>query len=298
MTLDKLLSDLAVRVEPFALCMVNKSWRLRLPGPPGVMLHFILKGSGVIDANRNLYPIEPHYLAVVPRGVVHALQPGGEVESEHRIDASPQGKPVHRIVAGPSEEHDLIVACGVVSVRYGQSLGLFDHLREVLVVDLSGTPQVSTAFQGILAEQTQPGPASEAMTAALMTECLVCMFRELTRNRDSSLPWLIALEDERLGRAIDRVLENPGADHTVELLAETAAMSRSAFAERFNTAFGLTPMGLVHHIRMQRACQLLRESRCSIDEVADRVGFSSRSHFSRAFKKHSGIPPAVYRGRQ
>lgn len=115
-----------------------------------------------------------------------------------------------------------------------------------------------------LTEQSQPGPASEAMTAALMTECLVCMFRQLTTNRDSSLRWLMALEDEQLGRAIDRILENPGANYTVELLAETAAMSRSAFAERLNTAFGVTPMGLVYHIRMQRACQLLRESRRSI----------------------------------
>lgn len=296
MLLDKLLSNLAVHVEPFALCMVSKNWRLSLPGPPGVMLHFVLKGSGAIsDTNRDLHPIGPNYLAIVPRGIAHTLQPRGEVQSECRIDGPPPGTPVHRIVAGQSQEHDLILACGVVSVRYGQSLGLFDHLRQVLTVDLSGTPQVSMAFQRILTEQTEPDSASETMTAALMTECLVCMFRQLTGNGEGSLPWLMALEDQRLSRAIDRVLEDPGADYTLELLAETAAMSRSAFAERFHAAFGRTPMSFVHHIRMQHACQLLRDARLSIDDITTRVGFASRSHFSRSFKKHSGLSPAAYR---
>jgi len=74
-----------------------------------------------------------------------------------------------------------------------------------------------------------------------------------------------------------------------------AAMSRSAFSERFTAAFGLPPMSLVHHIRMQRAARLLRQGGQSIDEVAGRVGFSSRSHFSRAFKAHTGHSPAAFR---
>jgi AraC family transcriptional activator of mtrCDE len=74
-----------------------------------------------------------------------------------------------------------------------------------------------------------------------------------------------------------------------------AAMSRSTFAERFTEAFGRTPMTLVHHARMQRATHLLRLGRLSIDEVANRVGFSSRSHFSHSFKTHTGFTPAAYR---
>jgi AraC-like DNA-binding protein len=33
----------------------------------------------------------------------------------------------------------------------------------------------------------------------------------------------------------------------------------------------------------------------SIEEVADRIGFSSRSHFSQAFKDHHGVSPATFR---
>jgi AraC family transcriptional regulator, activator of mtrCDE len=294
MLLDKLLSHLAVHVEPFALCMLGLGWRLWLPGPPETMLHFVLKGDGAVrgtgDEGHRLGSLS---LVIVPAGVRHALEAGDRVESELRIDAPPAGQPVHRIVAGSPENPYLVIACGVVSVRYGQALGLFDHLREMLTVDLSSAPQVGNSFQSILEEQSRPGPGGEAMTAALMTECLVHVFRRLTSR--GPLPWLTALEDKRLGRAVDAILDNPGADHTVESLAGAAAMSRSAFSERFSEAFGRSPMTLLHHVRMQRAAHLLNEGALSIDEVARRVGFSSRSYFSNAFKKHHGESPVAFR---
>jgi len=198
--------------------------------------------------------------------------------------------------AGAPETAELVVACGLVSVRYGSSVGLFDHLRQVLAVDLSGHPGVAAAFRGILAEQSQAGPGSAVMTAALMTECMVQLFRSLATGSDQSLPWVTALEDPRLGRVIDRMLDKPEAIHTVESLAETASMSRSAFAEHFTAAFGRSPMSLLQHIRMQQAAHLLRQdARLSIDDVAARVGYSSRSHFSEAFRKHHGTAPTVFR---
>ena len=187
-------------------------------------------------------------------------------------------------------------ACGTVQVRYGDSLNLFDHLREIIAVDMSEVLQVPVAFQGILAEQSHPGPGSEAMSGALMSQCLVHLLRHLAQDDDYPLPWLAALDDTRLARAIDRILQDPARDHTVESLAAAASMSRSVFAERFTSAFGKPPVSLVNNLRMQRAAQLLQQGAFPIDEVADRVGFSSRSHFSHAFKRHSGLSPAKFRG--
>ena len=297
MLLDKLLSHLAVEVEPFALCVVSPSWRLRLPGPPAPMLHFVLQGKGTVRGPSNEpHPLAPFWLAVVPPGMSHALESGDVVESELTIDAPPPGQPVHSIVAGSSQYPALLIACGIVSVRYGPSFGLFDHLKDVLAVDLSDRPQVTAAFQGILAEQAQPGPGQNAMMAALMTQCLVHLFRRLGSGPSGALPWLTALEDARLARAIDLILENPAADYTVGSLAETASMSRSAFAEHFTAAFGRSPMNLLQHVRMQHAAHLLRQDAAlSVDEVASRVGYASRSHFSDAFRKHHGVAPTAFR---
>jgi transcriptional regulator GlxA family with amidase domain len=128
-----------------------------------------------------------------------------------------------------------------------------------------------------------------------MTQCLVHLFRHLSSNGEGALPWLMALQDDRLGRVIDMIVDAPGADYTVESLAETAAMSRSAFAEHFAASFGRSPMSFVNHVRLQRAGQLLTVGNLSIDEIAKTIGYASRSHFSRAFKEHSGQSPNAFR---
>lgn len=300
MLLDKLLDHIIVHVEPFALCLLNAGWRLRLPGPPDVMFHFVLQGNGVLRGPQgDTHRLERFCLAVVPKGAQHALECGPEVQSERTIRTAPTGEGVVRLVAGSSDSADLRVACGVVSVHYGDSLGLFHRLREVVVADLSGFPAVRIAFETLLAEQGGANPGSAALTQALMSQCLVYLLRHLSGQSAEPLPWLSALEDPSLARAVDSIFERPAAAHTVSSLADEALMSRSVFAERFHATFGCTPMTFVHDVRLRRATLLLRQSALlSVDQVAHRVGFMSRSHFSQAFKDHFGVSPSAFRVRQ
>ena len=297
MVLDKLLSNLAVYVEPFALCMVSAGQKLSLPSTPAVMLHFVHKGSGVVRGpDQVAIPVSESALVVVPQGMPHSLQSNDDPDTSGEAYVLPECIPsIRRIVVGAEEAADLVFACGTVRVQYGDSMNLFDHLQEIIAVDLSDSPAVTAAFQGILAEQSNPGPGSDAMTTALMSQCLVHLLREISDDPHCPLPWLTALDDPRMARAIDSILQDPARYHTVESLAESATMSRSAFAECFTGAFGRSPMNLVHNVRMQRAARLLRQGGLTTDAVANRVGFSSRSHFSHAFKKHCGVPPAQFR---
>ena len=294
MELDKILSNLHIQVEPFALCLVCDGWRLQLPGPPGVMLHFVLKGKGaIIGSDSTKQPITACGLIVVPPGALHTLEPDGPIQYEKRIEKPPSDRPICELVAGPCKDPNFVVACGLVHVNYGQSLGLFNHLKTILVADMAGIPQIPAAFQGILAEQSHPGPGSKALMASLMNECLVYLFRHLADK--GPLPWLSALEDDRLGKSLDKIFEDLGGNHTVESLADAAGMSRSAFSETFTTAFGQPPITFLHQLRMQKAANLLREASYSVEEVASRIGFSSRSHFSHVFKEHHGTSPALFR---
>lgn len=295
--LDRYLANLSVEVEPFALCMLQSGWRLTLPGPPCAMLHFVVEGDGWLSCPDGTHTeVGPNWLMVIPTGTVHSLDTRENSEHELRIECTPTGPPVHHIIAGESPA-EMVVGCGTLNVRYGESIGLFDHLSEILVVDLSGIPEIPGLFNSLLEEQSRDAPGTPVLQGAIMTQLLVHMLRAVSARSDSNLAWLSALNDPRLAKAIDQIMEHPFAPHTVESLAESVNMSRSAFAKRFHEAFFKSPMNLVNHVRLERAAKMLTSSPLPVERIGKRCGFSSRSHFSHAFKRHTGLSPAEFRGR-
>jgi AraC-like DNA-binding protein len=88
--------------------------------------------------------------------------------------------------------------------------------------------------------------------------------------------------------------EQPAYPWTVAALAKEAALSRSAFFERFNREVGTAPMEYLLAWRMALAKDLLRRREGGVAAVAERVGYGSASAFSVAFARHAGMPPGQY----
>ena len=72
-------------------------------------------------------------------------------------------------------------------------------------------------------------------------------------------------------------------------------MSRSAFAAHFCEAFGQSPMEFLKSVRLARAAQLLIGTDLPVKSVAIRVGYASRSSFTRAFVTCHGMGPTAFR---
>jgi transcriptional regulator GlxA family with amidase domain len=201
-------------------------------------------------------------------------------------------------VAGPDDEDEepLIVLCGRIEVTYGGGIGLFDQLREVLILDFSDDATMRATFDRMLEEVSSGRPGSRAMTSALMQECLIRVFRLLCLHDECSVSWLRALDDPELAPILELMLTRPADPHTVESLARKAFMSRSAFARRFKEGLGQPPLEYLRGIRLRHAAQLLSKSPpVPVPVAAERSGFSSRSQFSRAFKAHFGRTPSEFR---
>jgi transcriptional regulator GlxA family with amidase domain len=105
---------------------------------------------------------------------------------------------------------------------------------------------------------------------------------------------LRGLSDARLAAAIRQMHGNPARPWTVAQLAKEAALSRSAFFDRFTRAVGLPPMEYLLGWRMAVAKDLLRREDLGLAAVAERVGYSSASTFSTAFSRYVGQPPGRY----
>jgi len=114
---------------------------------------------------------------------------------------------------------------------------------------------------------------------------------------DQAIGWFSALKDPVIGRAIEIIHAQPGYKWSVKTLADRVTISPSRFAARFSETLGESPMVYITKWRMYIASQMLDENQHSIDQIANDVGYESMAAFSRAFKRHVGLPPATWRSR-
>lgn len=161
------------------------------------------------------------------------------------------------------------------------------------VVHVQGSLRLSQLVQMVGEESANPKPGSEFMLSRLVELLLVEAMR--SAGTGGAQPGLLrGLGDERLALALQQMHSHPDHSWTVTQLAKIAALSRSAFFERFTRFIGVTPMEYLLSWRMEIAKELLRSKGMSVSEVAERVGYGSSSTFSVAFSRHTGQSPGQY----
>jgi AraC-like DNA-binding protein len=158
----------------------------------------------------------------------------------------------------------------------------------------------SHAFQSVLdllaSETAEPGIASSRLISCLYESLFVYAIRAYASS--SAAPpksWLAAMSDKHLSRAIQAMHSGIDRSWSVESLAREARMSRSAFALKFRTVLGQTPLEYLTRWRMRKAGAMIRSNNTSFSEVASAIGYGSESSFSRVFRREMGLAPREYR---
>jgi transcriptional regulator GlxA family with amidase domain len=91
--------------------------------------------------------------------------------------------------------------------------------------------------------------------------------------------------------------ENCAVAGPVEEMVERSGIPASTFKRRFKAATGLTPIGYVQRVRVERAKRLLETSAEPVEEISWTVGYEDAASFRRLFKRVTGMPPGDYRRR-
>jgi AraC-like DNA-binding protein len=63
------------------------------------------------------------------------------------------------------------------------------------------------------------------------------------------------------------------------------------------TALDTSFSGIVETQRIEAAKNMLHMTRCTLDEIADQLGYAEKSSFCRAFKRATKMTPSTYRSR-
>ena len=195
------------------------------------------------------------------------------------------------------------------TVRLGQTItagmmcGCFVLRDTVLNPLLSALPNVmflgrnsrsAALYEVLTSEFAAPGAGQRALLDRAAEMMFILAVRDVADVMDGT-SWFRAVADPHVGRAIGRMHENPEADWTLDKLAAVAGVSRSGLAARFRDTLGMPPGRYLTEWRMNLATRLLHDRALGLSEIAERVGYTSEFAFSRAFKRHIGVAPSVWR---
>jgi AraC-like DNA-binding protein len=258
--------------RPFFCVVLEGRCRLAADGEPPLILQeddFVLIPAAAGFTTSSLEPPGPG-----KRDIPRCCLPHGEIRHGQQ-----EGDPDVRLLIG---------YCVFGSPDAALLVPLLPRL-----VHVRGETRLATLVQLVRDESKAQRPARNMVLARLLDVLLIEALRSGTGGVSS--PGLVrGLADERLAAALRRMHEQPACPWTVAALAKEAALSRSAFFERFNREVGTAPMEYLLAWRMAMAKNLLRRRQGGVAAVAERVGYGSASAFSTAFTRHVGMPPAQY----
>ena len=121
--------------------------------------------------------------------------------------------------------------------------------------------------------------------------------QEFSKNIEvnPSLITITSVDEKLIQRALEYIEKNmDNTEYAVEELSRDLGMTRMNLYRKLQSITGNTPSDFIKSIRLKRAAQLLQGSRLTMAEVADRVGFSSASYFTKCFKEMFGVTPTQY----
>lgn len=130
-----------------------------------------------------------------------------------------------------------------------------------------------------------------AQTQMLLLYSLDCIMGEKEINTITCKFLANEADRDKVIRSREILIEHIGEPITIKELSRKVAMNECYLKKGFKQLFGTTIFEFYQSQRMEHAKYLLYEKGLSVTEVSVLLGYSSISHFSTAFKKHTGLKP-------
>lgn len=99
----------------------------------------------------------------------------------------------------------------------------------------------------------------------------------------------------RISSALEHISKRYMENIKLETLAACDNLSETHFRRLFVEYMNMTPVEYINLVRVQQACELMKTTQCSMEELAGRVGYTTVSTFNRNFRKIIGTSPYQYK---
>lgn len=160
------------------------------------------------------------------------------------------------------------------------------NIRDSFITQLGGA---------LYAEFRHPSAVGRLYIESLASTLAVHLLRNYSVTTQSIRKLSGGLSGGRLRRAVEYIDTHLDQNLSLSEIAETVGMSSYYFSRALKKSTGFAPHAYVVHQRIERAKQLLVETKLPVIDIALAVGYANHSHFSTQFRKVVGISPTAYR---
>ena len=285
--IDRVLTAIDARVQRQHRITMSAGEATAIPAA-GVTLVYIIEGEVSIDGFPRQIPLD-----VIPSDSAASTPSrfrAGDALMFTGRETHPLSVPQHAFILvsalnfTDASSHVLHLLPDMISVR-----------------DLAGSEPAVAALASQLGPEIGAGvdacvdqPGSSVVCRMMANTVLVSVIRAWGLHGCAPDGWPSRTNDPYLDRVVEAIHADPGRGWTIEDLARAGAMSRSVFAARFRSATGISPANYVTEVRIRSAQDLLARG-LGVSEVSRAIGYGSDEGFSRAFRRHVGQTPSVWR---
>ena len=209
-------------------------------------------------------------------GLISVIPPGRRVE--YRIDGAVSFSSIH--IPGQAVEY-------MTGSRFLSEPGFRFAFHDAFACAC-----MDTLLREAHASGFQNAPLINAVTRALLLHLTRGLWGPRSPGRTDqgddgfSLESVLTFMDSRLDLPL-----------TLENLAKHVGLSRAHFVRRFRAVTGVSPHRYLTLRRVEKAKDLLLNSRCGIAQIAHEVGFNNQSHFTQVFHAITGTTPGQFKER-
>lgn len=275
-------------------------WRYDFAASKDSMFHVISYGGAYLQIEGEAEPIrvEDGDVLLFPTGHPHALydDPLSPLTRLVHLDYNPQRG--YQVVNSEGEGPKLLMLCGAFHFEYPSGFPMLHRLPKLIHIP-GAQGQMAQSCADLVRMIARESALQQPGAAVMLNRLTELLFIQVLRlwidqQAEASAGWIAALRDQPISAALGLIHQAPAHKWTVNELAETVALSRSAFSARFTALVGEPPLTYLTRWRMLKAARLLKNE-IRMETIAEMLGYESEVAFRKAFKREMGLPPAQYR---